>query len=119
MSREQNRIIFEELIKFIGLAIQVARVASCNTRAELTQLLRQTPAFQFTNSTIVEELENSECDISFEDFETVCSTLGFSVEKVLKCAVSMRDSEGKSEQEILREALSEAEYQIWKRQQHQ
>jgi len=118
MGREENLIIFEKLTKFIGLALQTARVASRKTKTELAQLLRQTPNFAFTNSTLVKEIEDGKCELSFENFEIICSTLGFSTEKVLKCASDLRRCGGEHKKEyITQEALREIGYQIWKTQQ--
>lgn len=62
---------------------------------------------------LIEKIESGEEKISFEDFEIFCLALDVGLEKVLSCAIHLKDTDAKDEQGALRELYKETQYQIW------
>jgi len=95
---------WRQLGKFIGSALQVARVRRKITQeelaAQLSELLRQD-----IRQSYVSKIENGHSSPSLERLGVICIALRYPPEHIMKIARFLAENEGRSNEELLSEIL--------------
>jgi hypothetical protein len=108
MSKQKNLPdIFNRLSEYVGLAIQIVRVASRMEKIDLAEILRERFNWGDDAEDLIDRAERQAQKITFGQFENICFAIGQSTEVVLKCAVSLKSCEGMPEREILQKVIDE------------
>ncbi len=114
--------IFDELKEYIRETLEVIHthyrlINSRQTIEEVYEILSEEFNWRDADvSSLVKKIYD-ETEITFDEFENICSFLGYTLERVLELAVFSRNNEEKSEKEVNKEILDEIEYDFWRHKQ--
>jgi len=116
MKKAENlELIFNNVQPFIGQTIQTARFARRTEKTVLAGYLRGKFGWGIGVQDLVGEIETQKISITFEQFKNICCALDFSIEQLLKLAVSLRNC-AETPEENMRIAMNNFEYLIFQKQ---
>lgn len=108
MDRENLKKAFEALKDCVGDSLHLILLRFELSEAEFAQKIGKEESF-------LVELRSNEREITFEELEQICQTLGWSVVDVLKVAQIILDAGNMSPREQLETAKRELDYSDYKK----